>query len=385
MSGKRDPARELHVRQAAYLRGQYNLSQSEIGRILGGFSQAHVSRLLKLAERRGYLVTTVRFVGEGIPAADLAALRRLHESPPLALALEALERRDGSPMPRVHVFDSGSRADSAMAQTWRRRRFGRAAAGRLHELLREVESVGIAWGSTVAGLIEGLAKLRTTVRSERPLTIVPVCAEILGLASPEYSSTRLSIRLGEVVARPLVDTFSLSGVPAYLPRSLGEEKSAVIRDFVSDSDSYRAIFGTPDPLIERLDGLITSISSTGRPVGGDCEELLRAGGIDADTLQSLIVGDIGGALLPRASLTPDRCRLLDELNRMWTGVSLDHMATITHRARTSGRGIGCVVVAVGRERAAVAYEVLRRGLASEMLVDHDLAAELERLIRQHLG
>ena len=385
MTRKSDPSRELHILQAAYLRGQYNLSQADIGRILGGFSQAHVSRLLKLAEKKGYLVTTVRFVGDDVAEADLASLRRLHESPPLALALEALERHDGSPMPRVHVFDSGSRADSEAAQAGRRRRFGRAAAGRLQELLREVSSVGVTWGSTVAGLIEGLANLRTTNTHEADLTIVPVCAELLGLASPEYSSTRLSIRLGEIVDRPVVDPFSLSGVAAYLPRSLGEEKSAVIREFVSDSDSYRRIFGRPDPLVERLDGLITSLSSSGRPIGGDCAELIRAGGIDADTLSALIAGDIGGALLPRESLARDQRRLLDELDRMWTGIGLEHIAAIARRARTSGRGIGCVVVAVGRERAAVAFEAMRRGLVNELLVDHDLAAELERIVRRHLA
>ena len=383
MASKSD--RERQVRRAAYLRGQYNLSQSDIGRILGGASQAHVSRLLKLAEASGYLVTRVRFVGDGIPEAELAELRRLHESPPLSLALEELGRREGLAVPRVSVFDSGSSADSESAQEGRRRRFGRAAAGRLHELLQEIDSLGLAWGSTVAGLIEGLGALRTASATDRPLSIVPVCAELLGLASPEYSSSRLAIRLGEIVDREVGERFSLAGVPAYIPRGFGEAKAAVIREFVGGSASHKALFGRPGALVDELDGLLTSIGSTRRPVGGNTEELLSAGGIDIAELRSLVVGDIGGALIARENLAPEKRRLVDELNRMWTGIDLGHIGAIARRAANGEGGIGCVVVAVARERAPVAFEAVRRGLVTELLIDHDLAAALERLVRRHLS
>ena len=384
MARRADRARELHVRQAAYLRGRHNMSQSDIGRVLGGFSQAHVSRLLKLAEAQGYLVTRVQFVGDDLSEEDIAQLERLHEPRPLALALERLERREGVVAPRVSVFDSGSRADSAAAHAGRRRRFGKAAAGRLLELLDGARSVGVTWGSTVAGLIEGLGSLRFGPGGDEELLVVPVCAELLGLAAPEYSSSRLSVRLDEIVNRAPRERFSLAGVPAYIPDRYGREKVAAIREFVADAASYKAIFGGQEPLAERLDGLLTSVGSSEQPIGGGTAELLAAGRIDANTLRSLIVGDIGGALIARESRTPDERARVDELNAMWTGISLEHIRGIARRGIARDTP-GCVVVAVGSERASVAFEVVRRGLVNEMLIDQDLAQALERLVERHLA
>ncbi len=385
MPRKPDPSRDLRAQQAAYLRGQHNLPQEEIGRILGGISQPHVSRLLARAEQMGCLVTDVRFVDDDIPEDALQQIKQLIEPHRLVTLLDQMGQRDGLLVPCVCVFDSGSEADSADALAARRKRFGKVAAGRLEELLKDAESIGVAWGSTVAGVIEGLSTLNTAPRYDRKVLFVPVCAELVGLAAPEYSSSRLSTRLNQIVNREAGDQLSLAGVPAYIPRSYNKKTAATIREFVGGSASYKEIFSKSDALVDGLDGLVTSIGSVEHAVSGNIAELLAAGGIDTKTLNDLVVGDIGGALIAKHSLSSADRRLVTELNMMWTGISLDHIRGITMRAAKDNQKPGTIVVAVGKERALVAFELIRRGLVNELIIDRDLARALEELVSEQLA
>ena len=380
-----DPSRDLHAQQAAYLRGQHNLSQEEIGKILGGISQPHVSRLLARAEKMGWLITETRFVDTNIPDDTLQQFRHLLEPRDLALALSEFGRRESLLVPQVRVFDSGGRANSTEVLAIRRRRFGRSAAGRLEELLRGAELMGVAWGSTVAGIIEGLGTLGSLPRHDRKVRFIPVCAELIGLGEPAYSSSRLVSRLDLLVNDIEGEQLSLAGVPAYIPRRYSKKNAAIIRQFVTDSASHKMIFSGPGALVNRLDGLLTSIGSMERPVGGSMPELLAAGGIDGEQLRSLIVGDIGGTLVAKQSLSTADERLVEELNLMWTGISIDHIKNIASQAARSSEKPGSIVVAVGSDRASVAFEIIQRELVNELIIDMDLSRSLEKIVLSHLA
>ena len=382
MPRRQDPDRDLHAQQAAYLRGQHNLPQEEIGRILGGISQPHVSRLLAHAEKLGCLVTEVRFVADGIADERLQEIKRLIEPHRLSTALADMARREGLVVPRISVFSSGSEADSVEALAARRRRFGKAAAGRLEELLSHTSSVGVAWGSTVAAITEGLDTLNSSARNRRKVRFVPVCAELVGLATPEYSSSRLATRLHQIVNCEGGNQLSLAGVPAYIPRRYTKKAAATIREFVAGSASYQQIFSKPQALIDNLDGLITSIGSLNYTINSNTNELLEAAGIDDDTLRSLVIGDMGGVLIAKQDLSKADAKVVAELNAMWTGINIGHIENIALRAAKNPRIPGNIVVAVGRQRAQVAFELIRRELVNELIVDRDLASALENYVVQ---
>ena len=65
--------------QAAYLCGVHNMTQVEIGRLLGNLSQPRVSRLLQRAEERGWMRRSYQFIDSQIPPEKLTKLKELAE------------------------------------------------------------------------------------------------------------------------------------------------------------------------------------------------------------------------------------------------------------------------------------------------------------------
>lgn len=379
MARKTDPARDFQAQKAAYLRAQHNLSQEEIGKLLGGITQPHVSRLLARAEEMGWLITELHFVERDIPQEVMEEIRHLLEPQPLVQALQKVSEINNLFIPTIRVFDSGTASTTDEAMALRRKRFGRMAAGRFEELLRDSEIVGVAWGRTVNGLIEGFA---STHRGQRqfPIQFVPVCAELVGPATPEFSSSRLADRLNDIVNSGQGERLSLSGVPAYIPRHYSKEKASIIWEYISDIGSYQKIFRGASPLLAKMDTLLTSVGPSQIIIGGNATELTAAGSLDVDQLQSLVVGDMGGVLIPKPNLNDEERTVVNELNRMWTGISLDHLEHIARDARKSAHKTGNIVVAIGCIRATILYEIIRLGLVNELIIDNDLATALQTLI-----
>ena len=381
MVKKADDLRDFQAQQAAYLRGRHKMRQEEIGLVLGGLSQSHVSRLLARAERMGWLVTELRFVEAGIDDRALEQIRHLLEPQTLMQALEKLVNRVGGHVPHVAVFDSGGEGGSPAAMDMRRRRLGLAAAGRLDELLQNARKIGVAWGRTVSALIDGLAEQRRRARKADAMLLAPLCAELVDLPASDYSSSRLAERLCGILGEGASEPLSLAGVPAYVPRHYPKEKAEILWEYVRDSLSYRRIFASAKPLICELDCVLTSTGTTMVPVHGGTAGLLAAGGIDIDRLRSLVLGDIGGALVPKPDLGPEDAALVDELSRMWTGVDLKHFGAIAARARCCETRPGTVVIALGRDKAPVLLELIRGSLINALIIDRDLARDLERLAK----
>lgn len=369
--------RDRRAQQAAYLRAQHNYSQEEIGRILGGVSQSHVSRLLAHAAEAGWLVTEMRFDDSSISPEVMRELRELLEPRKLVAILERIRETTGRVVPNVRVFDSGSDSPTAGAVELRLRRFGRRAAGRLEELLRRSSAVAVTWGRTVASLIDGLAAQNRTFHAERPPLFVPVTAELVTLAAPDYSSSLLVARLDALVNGGRGERLRMVGVPAFIPKRYDAAKTRAIREYILDTASYRRIFAGEAPLVNMLDMIVTSAGAATRPLGGALDEILSAGEISATDLTRLIIGDVGGVLIPKPALSPGDDRLVEELNAMWTGITKGHLSRLALRASDRTGAAGVVVAAIGRERAEIVAGLIDLEMVNELIVDWDLAEALE--------
>jgi DNA-binding transcriptional regulator LsrR (DeoR family) len=173
---------------------------------------------------------------------------------------------------------------------------------------------------------------------------------------------------------------SLGAVPDRIPTAFFRDEGAnkVIREFLNCVSGYNQIYSGPSALVHQIDTVLTSVGSCyGKSNDPWLNELVRRDGLKTDKLDRLTRGDIGGVFLPRDGLTPPDRQLVEELNQRWTGISEVHLRECARRASAAGRP-GVIILAVGRFKAEVVRESVRRGLVNELIVDQDLAGELAR-------
>lgn len=375
---------EEQAQCAAYMRATHNMSQSEIGEALGGLSQPHVSRLLKHAEKRNFLVIEQRFAKELFDAEWIRKMDDLLAPSDLTASLDKYCIKEGVTRPRVSVLESGpGNTDAALAQ--RRARFGRMASGRLIELIGGSNVVGVAWGKTVKSVVDGIMASRQPLDRSNQTVFAAVCAELVSLAQHGHSASRLADTLDELFNTAQEEAPQLTGFPAYVPRHYDETMQRSIRQFISDTPGYQRVFSGPEALVNRMDMLITSLGSSKSPVLGSFDELVQAAGIRANDLRQLVVGDVGGILLPRSGLSHAKAALVDELNGLWTGIKIGHLNAIADRAAENPEMAGVVVVALQAERGDTIFELIRRGLVNELIIDHMAAERLQIIVADQLN
>lgn len=375
---------EERAQCAAYMRATHNMSQTEIGHILGGLSQPHVSRLLAYAEKQKYLVIEQRFASEMFSDDWIRQIDELLAPSGLTADLADYCRHVGVKVPRVRVFESGpGSTESAMVQ--RRARFGRTAAGRLIELIEKSSTVGVAWGRTVKSVTDGIAASRQPLNKKRHIVFAAVCAELVSLAQHGHSASRLADTLDEAFNADPGQVPQLTGFPAYIPRHYDKEMRASIWRFISDTPGHHRVFSGPNALIHKMDMLISSVGSSKMPVLGSFEELVSASGMKADDLRQLIVGDLGGILIPEAGLSKSKQQVIEDLNAVWTGIKSEHVHAIAARAFDDPAMSGVVVVALQAERGDTAFELISRELANELILDQSAATQLQRRLNVRRG
>lgn len=371
---------ETRVRFAAYLRAVHNMSQSEIGTMLGGLSQPHVSRLLSRAEKSGLLVVEHRFRGDALSADDLEELKSLLAPSKLSDQLHAFCERYAVPVPGLAVYESGpGTTEAAMAQ--RRRRFGRMAAGRIVELLTGQKIAGVAWGRTIQAVVEsiGTTQLRKAASN---LEVIPLCAEILLTSQSGHSASRLAEELTKRVRGADGATLQLTGFPAYVPRSYDPTAQKAIWQLIRDTPNYEKIFSGPDSRVAQMDALVSSVGHIDDLVRGGFDDFARAAQVDRRSLPDLVVGDLGGLLIPRHGLSASKRALVDELNGMWTGISPEQVSRIASVASNEPHRPGVIVVALRAERASALLELIRLQWANELIIDEDAANGLGLLLAE---
>lgn len=372
---------EFRMQVAAYLYSRQQ-DQKTIANQLK-ISQSQVSRLVRQAIDQGLLVRRFEFNKDGIEEKRFQEIKNFQSPIKLIKNLKAVN----SNLTNVKIFDSGYSHDS---YSERLIPFAHNASSYLKDLLVEVNVVGVTWGNTLSSLVDALAKT-----SHAPLRtikfFVPLCAELLGVASEQYHSTMIADRLNEIINNRRAEHLSLSGIQAFIPKYLaGNELDNYQIDFlwkvVKNSNNYRAIFvefENEEPFINKLDCILTSVGPLDQPLGVNIlTELEKI--FPLEKIKPEILGDIGGILLKRElhEINAYKCNLLKELEEMWTGVTYKKMKDIADKSACSRHMQGVVVFAHGKNKAPVLFEAIKQGLVNQIVIDFELSKELENLVNK---
>ena len=379
--------KNLKTLAAAYLYVKQERSQTEIAELLG-VSQAGVSRMLNQARQQGLIRERIELVTDSVDAEDWRKVEQIALGCRIGDALERFAADHGVKLEEIRVFYSGS--DRLADFDRRLTRFGSAAASSVSEMTLRASTIGVTWGMTLAGLVAGLRETHTVSDEGPRVRCIPTSGEPLGAEVSPISSSFLARELDAVLNGPRIDRrsqLSLAGVPAIIPISyLGTERFEVIRDFIREGKAYREIFGGRDPappasrpLIEEIDLLLTSMGSSERPLNMYDDELVVTGGIDRVELSELILCDLGGVLIPKPGLGPAQSQRVRDISGLWTGLTREHLEECARKGREEGRP-GVVVLAISKRKAEGLLECIRQGLVNSVVIDHDLAGELGRLL-----
>ncbi len=309
--------------QLAWLYYVANLNQEEIAARLG-VSRFKITRLLARARETGIVRisidhATVATLERGEAIARRFGLIECIVTPPLGLAKD----------------DSGEGAAA-------RRAVGIAAASFLTRRLDEAEQlvVGLAWGRTIAAMVDAMPTLR---KSEARFVSLMGSLSRTARTNPFDCAQALAQRCGGeayLLPAPFIAD-SESDYDVIMSQKLVQESLALARR----SDLIVASFG---------DASQNSFISTHDLVHrGEIEQLERDGAV-ADMLGKFFAED------GRVVESP--------LNRRTPGIAIDEM-----RARE------IVLLGAGRSKVEALRALLRSGLINRLIVDGDLAEALEAL------
>jgi DNA-binding transcriptional regulator LsrR (DeoR family) len=210
------------------------------------------------------------------------------------------------------------------------------------------KTIGVAWGLAVLAF----AKRACARRRERLQgKFVPMCGDPLRVPMVRASASASAIC--EILNRHAECSHweSMSGVPAFFPRSLGAQAIGICKEN----------FGGPQT---GVDGLITGIGET--PLGYDADLLLLSAGVNREDIRDSVVGDLAGVLIPKQNLTARQNEIVADLQLRWTGLTLDHLKKIAKRSP------GVVVMATAAQKFDVLMEAIRLNVVTRVYVSRDL-------------
>jgi hypothetical protein len=194
---------------------------------------------------------------------------------------------------------------------------------------------------------------------------VPICAELVALEEPDYGSPWLAARLNQTFNGDRGIRLQLTGIPAFIPKRYKETKARAIREYIRETASYEKIFIGSDCYVDQIDALITSV----RHRSGERQHRgVSVGGRDRHKDASGSVGRRHRRHLDSEAIADGgQKNLVDEINKTWTGLNLDRLATIARRAASGRNRGGNVVVAFGREKVGSIVQTIRMGLVNELI------------------
>jgi DNA-binding transcriptional regulator LsrR (DeoR family) len=373
------------------------MRQVDIAEFLN-ITQTMASRLLR--EVKGSYTQHV-FLENKLDDATWKRVKHLCRPNRIIAVVEQLATAAMKDPPQVHLVSFGDQEGGSHSE--RSGTFASHAAPIVRELLLHVSTrVGVAWGMTLWRTTQALRAFvgQRPLRPSNPLEFVPLCGDPLidpSMEPADFTSSRIASDLKVIVnGQDSGTSLWLGLVPAFLPHSFNATESAVIDRLIDLVPQYAHIFGPrseeakrkSDPrqpkIVEQLDMILTGIGSADKPVNFGKSALLDITENEVERLKSSIHGDIGGVLLSRrASTGIAEDPLIDDLNRRWTGLRRSHLETCVARARrrssSKPSSPGVCVLCYGRERAAALVECIRQGLVNHIIIDSDLASEVERL------
>jgi DNA-binding transcriptional regulator LsrR (DeoR family) len=273
--------------------------------------------------------------------------------------------------------------------------FFTGAARKLLELLAKSKAAGVLWGRTIRQIVDRLPSLIPAETVNATIECVPLCGDpiyVMNQDDENFSASHLAAELERLLTGATRRTLpSMSGVPAYLPRSVlnpkVKRKSTILEDFIYKVPGYQKIFRDPggSPFIDRVDTLLTGVGICLKAAGSDereCGAFLRERMTQEDLkpaeLSELVVGDIGGILVQRTGISAAKKKIVAELNAGWLGVNEGQMRRIARRSARSGSA-GVIAVARGSLKGEIISQCIKEGLVNELIIDFPLAMELKNL------
>ena len=407
-------AGDVSLKVAAVLLHCKGYTQHQIAAQLGT-SQPTVQRLLDQARRDEWYVDLLP-----VPNHEAAGFSKQE--------IELAEDRHLKFVPlrnelRIRAGTAGINFSLHVQPFARAEQFVPAAAEALKKLLQSrtaKQTIGVTWGPSVQRVIKELAdQSGASIPGRSSRQVIPLCGEpryISSLQMNRFSSTRLAADLEAALVGSIpADLPSLSGVPVYVHSGhTGQERKGILA-FIEEERGYQRIFGSSrgssgatvqEPLINSVHTMLTSVGvcpKTPRETGGEKlgifleERLMREQHRQwtAERMQELILGDIGGVIIPRSGLTPSEVNELQPLIDGWIGLKEDHIRRCAREAGTPDkfgtdskagkrgkqRAPGVIVIATRPERAELLCEGVQRGLINRLIVNGPVAAAMAN----HLG
>ena len=426
------------LKKIALLAGE-GVPQKEMAEMLS-LSPSRIWQLVDVAKKKGYIEQTTRCT---LKEEEVAALRdELFRGKELLKQLKDFAKRNAvPPVQSIHVVatgegpigegdDQNDRWDNAT------RSLGHKAAPYCLDRILDCPVLGVTYGRTLSALNAGIATLRGQARPIRNrILLVPLWGEPQGprrtptskvfTDSTKLGSTGLTHELHHILYRESSQEtlLSLDFMPCFRPAPKNEfaDHFNTIMAYAATISSYTDIFGelkhwlpskrgakkhpfqhqkrwqSPSildeirPLVDHLDGIITSVGTTEQPGRFFDAEYHRPCDIDLKKLRRGALGDFGGVYLPkkktkrgelpdREKASPDDVDYVEQLNERWTGAKIDDFKRCAERGRQRGRG-GVIVLAVGAMREHVLRICLAKGLINALVLDTECAGALERTTR----
>jgi predicted XRE-type DNA-binding protein len=369
-------------------------SQAEIADTLD-ISQATVSRFLSETEGKFWESKAI-FFRERVSEEIMAKVESLiFPAGKILEKLESLARHTpGMIVPTLRVFPTGGGGESRSGLDGRLRHFSNQAAPAIRDILLRSRLCGVCWGVTLSGVVAALKNL--SFPSQKGIgekQVIPLCGEPLGELPTSFSSSTLAAEIQLLLSGNRETFYSLSPVPAFIPKDFSAGEMDAIWKLIGHVKSYHDIFAggaASSPLAERLDTIITSVGDSRHPVSYGKDSILeKSGWRNVEDIEAIIFGDIAGTWIPRPNISPQHKRVLKKLTEHWTGVREEHLAGCARRAAENRAGqntpAGVVVATFGKNKAECVLAALKRGLVNVLLCDVDLERQLEELLEKEIA
>jgi DNA-binding transcriptional regulator LsrR (DeoR family) len=282
---------------------------------------------------------------------------------------------------RIHVLPSGGSGGSPRLPDDRLIDFASCVAPELLARVANSNVCGVTWGKTLGKAVEAVARLDPTPLRNGRRQFIATCGEPFSMEALESSSSHIAESLNNLQGGNGDNISTLRGIPAFIPQEFNRNQKII--QFIHGHTAFGRIFGKSPAerqksAISELDTVITSVGMFEDPPTKFVKELMAVSGCDLADLKKLAHGDIGGVLIRRSDLTEGEAGDFARIADMWIGISSEDLKGVVARSAGTAQP-GVVVLAIGANKADIVYEVVHRGLVSELFVDQDLAFGLAKL------
>lgn len=212
-----DPDFEAQV--CAYLLSS-GLSQGDIA-IRTNHNQSTISKLIKTAINNKWLNVQVY---RSFELSDEERMRqvRLRCFPGWDTLINVLTPKNNTltKIRNVRIFESGPQgkeAEDEEGYNSRLEQFGRAAAGRVRELLPGMSMTAISWGKTLSFMCKHITNIDKSKIDHDQIRFVPSVGESLNYTDPNLSSSYIAAEIHRALYGEKGSTTSLGAVAACIP------------------------------------------------------------------------------------------------------------------------------------------------------------------------